>query len=63
MMSKFWWELIFALVSLMAALVMLRLEGITPADWKWWIIIAGFSAWNSLLDYFLEDWKKWKNAK
>lgn len=59
-MKKFWWELIFALFCLTAALEALRIAGITFADWEWWVIIAGFSAWNSLLDYFLEDWKKWR---
>lgn len=60
-MRKFLWELIFALASLTIALMALRLAGITPADWKWWVIIAGFAAWNSLLDYFLEDWKAWRH--
>ena len=48
-MRKFWWELIFAWASLTMALIALRTEGITPADGTWWVIVAGFTAWNSLL--------------
>ena len=59
-MRKFWWELIFALASLTMALIALRSEGITPVDANWWVIVAGFSAWNSLLEYFLEDFKEWR---
>lgn len=59
-MRKFWWELIFALASLTMALIALRTEGITPADGTWWVIVAGFAAWNSLFEYFLEDFKEWR---
>lgn len=59
-MKKFWWELIFALASLAIALIALRSEGITPVDVSWWVIVASFSAWDSLLDYFLEDFKEWR---
>lgn len=59
-MRKFWWELIFALASLAMALIALRVEGITPVDVSWWVIVAGFSSWNSLLEYFLEDFKEWR---
>lgn len=59
-MQKFWWELIFALASLTMALIALRSEGITSVDVSWWVIVAGFSVWNSLLDHFLEDFKEWR---
>lgn len=59
-MRKFWWELIFALACLTMALIALRAEGITPVDGEWWVIVAGFPAFNSLFDYFIEDYKKWR---
>lgn len=59
-MRKFWWKLIFALACLTMALVALRVEGITPVDGNWWVIIAGVAAWNSLLDCFIEDCKEWR---
>lgn len=59
-MRKFLWELIFAFASLEAALIVLRIEGITPADGAWWIVVAGFAAWNSLLECFLDDFKEWR---
>jgi hypothetical protein len=59
-MRKFWWELIFALASLAMALIALRTEGITPTGGTWWVIVAGFSSWSSLLEYFLEDFKEWR---
>lgn len=59
-MRKFWWELIFALASLKAALIALQIEGITPADGAWWIVVAGFEVWNSLLECFLDDCKKYR---
>ena len=59
-MRKFLWELIFAFASLEAALIVLRIEGITPADGAWWIVVAGFAAWNSLLECFLDDFIEWR---
>lgn len=59
-MRNFWWELIFALASLSMALIALRSEGITPVGVSWWVIVAGFLTWNSLLEYFLEDFKEWR---
>lgn len=59
-MRKFWWELIFALASLTAALIALQTEGITPADGVWWIVLAGIAAGDSLLECFLDDFKEWR---
>lgn len=59
-MRKFWWELIFAQASLTAVPIALRIEGITPADGAWWIVVAGFVAGDSLLECFLDDCKKYR---
>jgi hypothetical protein len=59
-MRKFWWELIFAWASLAMAFIALRTEGITPVNVSWWVVVAGFTAWNSLFECFFEDFKEWR---